>query len=422
MSTAEMSLELELEALAKRTKSAAKTLATAHTAKKNDLLKCIAEKIEQQKDAITQANQLDLDRGQQSGLSNALLDRLKLNDKRMNAMVEGIRKVIELDDPIGQITKDWVQDQGVHLQRMRVPIGVIGIIFESRPNVTVDASALCLKSGNATLLRGGKEAIESNLALGQIISEAAAECALPREIVSVLPTTDRAAIPVLCHMNEFIDLMIPRGGHGLIKTVVEHARMPVIKHYDGICHVYIHEKTDPDMAVKIVLNAKTQRPGVCNAMETLLIDRSIISTTGKKIIEALKAAEVEIFTDESTNEAMESSYDPPESWSVEYLDLKVSVKVVEGLADAVDHIETYGSHHSDTIVTQDEEVAEQFLRRVDSSAVYWNVSTRFTDGMAFGMGAEIGISTDKIHARGPMALEELTSYKYVARGHGQIID
>ncbi|MEM9445508.1 MAG: glutamate-5-semialdehyde dehydrogenase [Verrucomicrobiota bacterium] len=416
-------LKKHLKDIAVKAKEASRSLADAGTDQKNKLLQEIANKLEskESRQAIAEANAKDLELGEKAKLSHALLDRLELNKKRMTSMVQGVQRLIELPDPVGEVIKGWEQSQGVQLQKVRVPIGVIGIIFESRPNVTVDASTLCLKTGNVTILRGGKEAFYSNQALGKLIGEAAKACGFPQEVVTVLPTTDREAVPILCEMHEQIDLMIPRGGHGLIKKVVEHSRMPVIKHYDGICHVYVHQDAVLKMAREIVLNAKLQRPGVCNAMETLLIDATVAKKLGKKLIDALLEKGVELFADRQTNKALETKFKAPSSWSTEYLDLKAGLRVVEGLDQAIAHIEKYGSHHSDTIVTENEQAAETFLQKVDSAAVYWNVSTRFTDGAAFGFGAEIGISTDKIHARGPMALEELTSYKYVGRGKGQII-
>jgi len=328
--------------------------------------------------------------------------------------------VIRLHDPVGESLKKWTLPNGLQMNKIRVPIGLIGIIYESRPNVTVDASVLCLKTGNGTILRGGKEALESNLVLTALLQEASERSGFLRETVTLLPMTDREAIPILCQMDSYVDLLIPRGGHGLIETVVKNARMPVIKHYNGICHLYVHEEADFSMAERILINAKCQRPGVCNAAETLLVDERIAARLLPPLFKQLRDHKVKIFGDARASQAAGETLPEPENWTTEYLDLILAVKVVKNAEEAVKHIEEYGSHHSDAIVTENEQVAERFLAEVDSATVYWNASTRFTDGGQFGFGAEIGISTDKIHARGPMALEELTSYKYVARGTGQV--
>ncbi|MES2308839.1 MAG: glutamate-5-semialdehyde dehydrogenase, partial [Verrucomicrobiota bacterium] len=325
-------------------------------------------------------------------------------------------------NPLGKTVREWSRPNGIKIKQVRVPIGVIGIIYESRPNVTVDASVLCLKTGNAVILRGGSEAIHSNRALTDALQAGAKKGGLLETVVQLIPMTDREAIPLLCRQDDCIDLMIPRGGEGLIRTVTEHARMPVIKHYNGICHVYVHEDADFRMAENIILNAKCQRPGVCNALETLLIDEKIASIFVPRIVEALKKNQVEIRGDEATQKWGGAEVIPAieADWTTESLDLILSLKVVKGVDDAIAHMEKYGSKHSDAIVTNDEKVAEKFLNEVDSATVYWNASTRFTDGGEFGFGAEIGISTDKLHARGPMGLDELTSYKYQIVGCGQI--
>lgn len=408
--------------IARKARKAAPALAAASTDKKNALLETIAQKIDSGREAIREANGKDLLAGREAGLNSALLDRLELSEKRINSMIQGVRDVILLKDPVGSSDRDWRLENGLEIRKVRVPIGVIGIIYESRPNVTVDASALCLKTGNVTVLRGGKEAIHSNQFLVGLIGEAARENGLPPEVVSFIPTTDRAAIPLMCKQDQYIDLMIPRGGHGLIETVVSHARMPVIKHYHGVCHVYVHAAADLEMAGRIAVNAKTQRPGVCNAMETLLVDEAIVDAFAPGILKAMEEKGVKVLADARFSRACGKELPEPENWTTEYLDLILAVRVVEGMEQVFEHLEEYGSHHSDSIVTGDAEAAEAFLSRVDSAAVYWNASTRFTDGAAFGMGAEIGISTDKIHARGPMALEELTSYKYTVRGNGQVME
>jgi glutamate-5-semialdehyde dehydrogenase len=409
-----------LEPLGQAARKAARFLATASTETKNRLLNELAVVLEESRERITEANAIDVAKAKGNGLSGAMVDRLTLTPKRVDGMIQGIRDVMRLQDPVGEILKQWTLPNGLEMEKVRVPLGVIGIIYESRPNVTIDAGILCLKTGNATILRGGSEAFASNSILVELVQEACRRVGAPQGVVSLVPTTAREAIPVFCRMDRYIDLMIPRGGHGLIETVVEHARMPVIKHFHGVCHVYVHEKADPVMARNLVINAKCQRPGVCNAMETLLIDRSIAPVQLPGLGRALREAGVEIRGDAEVAEWVGGEIREPENWTTEYLDLILAVRIVDGVNQAMDHIETFGSHHSDTIVTEDERVAESFLRGVDSAAVYWNASTRFTDGAEFGFGAEIGISTDKIHARGPMALEELTSYKYVARGTGQV--
>ena len=410
----------QIEALCQKAKKASRQLAIASAQRKNELLRAIADSLEQGRSRISEANALDLARGRAAGLSAAMLDRLELNDHRITSMIQSVHDVIRLHDPVGESLKKWTLPNGLQMNKIRVPIGLIGIIYESRPNVTVDASVLCLKTGNGTILRGGKEALESNLVLTALLQEASERSGFLRETVTLLPMTDREAIPILCQMDSYVDLLIPRGGHGLIETVVKNARMPVIKHYNGICHLYVHEEADFSMAKRILINAKCQRPGVCNAAETLLVDERIAARLLPPLFKQLRDHKVKIFGDARASQAAGETLPEPENWTTEYLDLILAVKVVKNAEEAVKHIEEYGSHHSDAIVTENEQVAERFLAEVDSATVYWNASTRFTDGGQFGFGAEIGISTDKIHARGPMALEELTSYKYVARGTGQV--
>ena len=351
---------------------------------------------------IQAANAQDLAAGQAAGLSPAMLDRLKLDDKRIAGIANGIREVAGLPDPVGKTISEWDRPNGIHIQKTRVPIGVILIIYESRPNVTADAACLCFKTGNAVILRGGSEAIHSNLALAAAMNVPG----LPAHSITVVPTTDRAAIDELLKLNSLIDLCIPRGGEGLIRAVVEKSRIPVIKHYKGVCHVFVDRDADLDMAEKIVLNAKCQRPGVCNAIETLLVDAPLAKTFLPRIEKALVARGVEIRRDAD--------------WTTEYLDLIIGLRVVNGVGEAIDHITQFGSAHSDAIVTGNPATADRFLREVDSASVFWNASTRLADGAQYGFGAEIGISTDKLHARGPMGLEELTSYKFVVTGTGQI--
>lgn len=413
-------LEIQIEELARKAKLASRELMAAPTKVKNSMLEHLCKLLESNIAEIEAANAKDLLHSEANGLSKTMLNRLAFSSSHIKMMVEGVRQVIMLPDPVGKVTKKWKLPNGMKMSRVRVPIGVIGIIYEARPSVTVDAAVLCLKSGNAVVLRGGSEAFKTNVCLANLIGEAARKSGLPAEVVSFVPTTQREAITILCKQRESIDLMIPRGGYGLIKAVVENARMPVIKHFQGICHIYVHSKAKLEMAKRIIVNAKCQRPGVCNAVETVLLDEKIAGKFGPKILKALRERDVKILADKKTNDLIHEKLEEPKSWSEEYLDLILAVKTVKGLDEAIEHIETYGSHHSDAIVTEDKKAAEVFLTRVDSAAVYWNASTRFTDGYEFGMGAEIGISTDKIHARGPMALEDLTSHKYIARGNGQI--
>ena len=406
--------------LADRAKVASRSLARLSTKKKNALLLAVAEQLEAREKEILQANRGDVQIAKETGLSGALLDRLELNPKRFAEMVEGVRKVAALPDPVGEVLRKWKQPNGLEISKVRVPLGLIGIIYESRPNVTVDSAVLCLKTGNATLLRGGREAKASNRALASALSEAALKQRLPAEIVALVENEGRESIPEMCRLEGVLDLLIPRGGPGLIQTVLEHARVPVIQHADGVCHIFVHAGADPAMAEAITINAKCQRPATCNAAETLLVDREGAEKILPRLVRALRAQGVKLFGDEAASKAAGERFVVPESWKREYLDLTMAIRVVDGVEGALEHLEKYGSHHSDAIVTEDREAAEQFLQGADSAAVYWNASTRFTDGAEFGFGAEIGISTGKIHARGPMGLEELTSYKYIVTGRGQL--
>ena len=406
--------------LADRAKVASRSLARLSTKKKNALLLEVAEQLEVREKEILQANRGDVQSAKEAGLSGALLDRLELNPKRFAEMVEGVRKVAALSDPVGEVLRKWKQPNGLEISKIRVPLGLIGIIYESRPNVTVDSAVLCLKTGNATLLRGGREAKASNRALASALSEAALKQGLPAEIVALVKNEGRESIPEMCRLEGVLDLLIPRGGPGLIQTVLEHARVPVIQHADGVCHIFVHAAADPAMAEAITINAKCQRPATCNAAETLLVDRQGAEKILPRLVKALRAQGVNLFGDEAASKAAGEKLVVPESWKREYLDLTMAIRVVDGVEGALEHLEKYGSHHSDAIVTEDREAAEQFLQGADSAAVYWNASTRFTDGAEFGFGAEIGISTGKIHARGPMGLEELTSYKYMVTGRGQL--
>ncbi len=417
-----MSLEQEIRAIALNGKAAGLDLMKRPLKQLDEALLSMASALEEAKERILAANAIDLAAAEQRGLSGSMLERLKIKEKTFESMVAGVRQVVALENPLGKTIREWSRPNGLKIKQLRVPIGVIGIIYESRPNVTVDASVLCLKTGNAVILRGGSEAIHSNKALLAALQAGAKKAGLLETVVQLLPMTDREAIPVLCHQEDCIDLMIPRGGEGLIRTVTEHARMPVIKHFNGICHVYVHEKADLKMAEAIIINAKCQRPGVCNALETLLIDESIASLFVPQIVKALKEQQVEIRGDQRTQKWGGEEVKPAteEDWRAEYLDLILSIRVVKGIDEAIAHMEKYGSRHSDVIVTEEASVAERFLNEMDSATVYWNASTRFTDGGEFGFGAEIGISTDKLHARGPMGLAELTSYKYQIVGTGQI--
>ncbi len=381
----------------------------------------MAAALEGARASLLAANARDLEAGRAAGLAPAMLDRLALDDKRIGAMVRGVREVAALHDPVGEIIREWTRPNGLRIRKRRTPIGVIGIIYESRPNVTCDAAVLCLKTGNATVLRGGSEAFHSNAAIAAAMAEGVRAAGLPGDAVQLIPTTDRAAIPLLCGLDKFVDVLIPRGGHGLIAAVVEHARMPVIKHYHGVCHVFVDRDADFDMAERIIVNAKCQRPGVCNAMETLLVDRPVAAAFLPRIARALEARGVELRGDAASRALVPSMHEATEAdWTAEYLDLILSIRVVDGLDEAVEHLHRYGSQHSDTIVTRNAAAADRFLSAVDSAAVFWNASTRFHDGGEFGFGAEIGISTDKLHARGPMGLEELTTYKYQVIGDGQV--
>ena len=412
-----MDLKQQMRLLAERSRDASRALARRATKKKNGDLLEMEDAIERNVATIKKANAKDIEAGRKAGLSSAMLDRLILTDRRIMEMAVGVRDVAALEDPVGKVISEWTRPNGMRIQKVRVPIGVILIIYESRPNVTADAACLCFKTGNAVILRGGSEAIHSNLA----IAEAMNVPGLPPNSITVVPTTDRAAIDELLKLDDLINLCIPRGGEGLIRTVAEKSRIPVIKHYKGVCHVYVDRDADFDMAEKIVINAKCQRPGVCNAIETLLIDEKIADKFLPRMAKALTENNVELRGDERTRQLVSNASAATEDdWYAEYLDLILAVRVVKGVGEAVDHITKYGSAHSDAIVTGNKATAEKFLREVDSSSVFWNASTRLADGGQYGFGAEIGISTDKIHARGPMGREELTSYKFVVVGDGQV--
>ena len=416
-----MNTQEQMQQIGQAAKQASRHLARLSSRKKNSILEGMAEALEAHRAAIQEANAKDLAAGKEAGLAAAMLDRLELNDARIDDMIKGLHDVAVLKDPVGDEITAWNRPNGLHIRKVRAPIGVIGIIFESRPNVTCDAAALCFKTSNAVILRGGKEAIHSNLAIAKALQEGGEKKGLPAHAIQLVPTTDREAVRELCRMTDYLDLIIPRGGESLINAVIEMALVPVIKHYKGICHTYIDASADLKMAWAIAENAKCQRPGVCNAMETLLVHKDIAAEYLPKMGAIFNAQNVTILGDSICCQQIPSAQPASEEdWHAEYLDLTLSIRVVDHIEEAIDHINHYGSGHSDAIVTQDEDSQNQFLAEVDSSSVYVNASTRFTDGAEFGMGAEIGISTDKLHARGPMGLEELTTYKFVIEGTGQI--
>jgi glutamate-5-semialdehyde dehydrogenase len=409
------------EDLARRARAASRTLATVPTIRKNEWLERTAKALGSRTAEILRANERDLSAARSSGLPSALIDRLKLSPDRLAAAAAGLREIATLPDPIGQVLHTSVRPNGLKVQKVGVPLGVIFFIYESRPNVTVDAAGLCLKSGNAILLRGGSEALYSNTALVGIIQDCLREVDLPVDAVQLVADPDRAAVGRLLQMDQWIDLVIPRGGEELIRRVAHEARMPVLKHYKGNCHVYVDKSADLKMAEKILVNAKCQRPGVCNAAESLLVHQAIAASFLPKAAEALRRRGVELRGCEETRRLVQDTKPATEEdFAAEYLDLIMSVKVVADLDEAIQHIDHYGSHHSDAIITNDSAATQQFTEEVDSAAVLVNASTRFNDGYEFGLGAEIGISTDKFHARGPCGLQELTSYKYIVYGDGQI--
>ncbi len=388
---------------------------------KDAVLEKMAEALLAQQDRIIAENEKDVEAGKKKGLSAAMIDRLVLNAKRIQEMAKGVREIAALNDPVGEIVKGWVRPNGIRVEKVRIPLGVIGIIYESRPNVTVDAAVLCLKSGNAVVLRGGSEAIHSNLVLGEILREVLKESNVHQDLIQVVPVTDREAMKELLLQDKYIDLIIPRGGESLMQFTREHSKIPVVKHDKGVCHLFVDHNADLDMAEKIAINGKVQRPGVCNALETMLVDERIAHSFLPRMIATFQKLGVEVRGCEKTQKIV-SGITPAkeEDWPAEYLELIIAIKVVKNLDDAIDHIQKYGSLHTETIVTNDEKNAERFLRELNSSAVMVNASSRFNDGGQLGLGAEIGISTTKLHAFGPMGLEELTAQKYVVRGEGQV--
>ncbi len=416
-----MTMETTIVNMAKAARAAATQMAKCGSNQKNTVLLGMADKIEEDASTIKKANQKDLVRAKEMGLSPAMIDRLTVSDATIKSMAKGLREVSGLHDPVGAISKSWLRPNGLEVTRMRIPLGVIGIIYESRPNVTIDAAGLCLKAGNAVILRGGSEALYSNQALADIIGQVLGDCGLPETAVQIVPVRDRKAVNILLDQEEFIDLIIPRGGEGLIRFVVEHSTIPVLKHYKGVCHVYVDEGADLNMAEEICFNAKVQRPGVCNAMETMLVHRSMAKEFLPQMAKRLTNAGVEIRGCPETCQLLPDALKAePSDWPEEYLDLVLTVRVVEDMDQAITHISEYGSKHTESIVTRDYKRARRFARETDSSVVLINASTRFNDGGELGLGAEIGISTSKLHAFGPMGVEELTTTKFVVFGDGQI--
>ena len=416
-----MDLAQQIAGIAQQAKAASRLIATVSTERKNRALLSMSRMLLDKKALLQQENQKDLAEAKKQSQSAAFIDRLTLSDAVIESMASGLEEVARLSDPVGEVTRMWQRPNGLLVGRKRIPLGVIGMIYESRPNVTIDAGALCLKSGNAVLLRGGKEAIRSNLALAGIMQEALEKEKIPRAAAQVIPLTDRSAVLEMLKLKDFIDVIIPRGGESLIRTVYENSRIPVIAHYKGVCHIFIDEAADPAMAEKIALNAKVQRPGVCNAMETLLVHEAFAAKHLKPLMESFRKAKVALRGCGRTCAMSDSVAQATEQdWHEEYLDLILSVKVVKNMDEALDHIDRYGSKHTEAIVTSSYENAQRFLNEVDSSVVLVNASTRFNDGGQLGLGAEIGISTSKIHAFGPMGLEELTTTKFIVYGEGQI--
>lgn len=416
-----MEIKEQISLMAKTAKEMAPAIATAKTDAKNKALKKIAQGLKDQLASLLEANAKDVAYAQEKGLSKAMIDRLTLTEDRVEGMINNLYEVIALPDPVGNITKMWLRPNGLKVGRMRIPLGVIGMIYEARPDATIEAAALCLKAGNVVILRGGSEAINSNIILGNIMTAALVKAGLPEKAIQVVPITDRDAVLALLEMEEYIDLIIPRGGEGLIRFVTEHAKMPVLKHYKGVCHVYVDDKADLEKAKKICFNAKVQRPGVCNAMETLLVHEGIAEKFLPDMLKTFSQAGVEIRGCPKTCNLFPSAKAATEEdWPAEYLDLILAVKIVADMEEAINHIAKYGSNHTEAIVTENYSRAWEFLEKVDASVVLVNASTRFNDGNQLGLGSEIGISTSKLHAYGPMSLEELTTTKFIVFGEGQI--
>ena len=421
MTTAKQAVEQEVRSIGKNARAASRAMSRLGEEEKNRILLTMADEIDARKSGIQAANAIDLAAGRDAGLSSSLLDRLEMTDDRVRGMSNGIREIVDLADPVGKVLRTWTQPNGLEIQKVRVPIGVIGIIYESRPNVTADAAALCFKASNAVILRGGKEATHSNHAIADALRESGARAGLPAGTIQLIRTTDRDAVRVLVQMTEHVDIIVPRGGEGLIRAVSKLSHVPVIKHYKGVCHTYVDKSANLEMACSICENAKVQRPGVCNAMETMLVHREVAEEFLPRISERLQSLGVELRGDKASRNLVSWMAEATEEdWEEEYLDMILAVRIVDDVDAAINHINTFGSQHSDAVVADSESVQDAFRQRIDSATVYVNASTRFTDGAEFGMGAEIGISTDKLHARGPMGLEELTTYKYIINGSGQI--
>jgi glutamate-5-semialdehyde dehydrogenase len=411
----------QIAKLAQDAQNAARILANVPTDTKNKALLDMADELIKQTPVLTAENRKDIEHATQAGLSSAMIDRLTLKEATIKGIAAGLTEVAALPDPVGEITSMWRRPNGLLVGRMKIPLGVIGIIYESRPNVTADAAALCLKSGNAVILRGGSEAIHSNIAIAEILQNILEKVGIPKASIQVVPTTDREAVYEMLQLDQYIDLIIPRGGEALIRTVVNQSKIPVIKHYKGVCHIFVDETADLDMAAKICMNAKTQRPGVCNAMETLLIHENIARKFLPAMAEKFRKAGVQLRGCSRTKEVIPDIEEATEQdWHEEYLDLILSVRVVKDLSEAINHIGRYGSSHTESIITRDYQNAQRFLNEVNSSTVLVNASTRFSDGFELGLGAEIGISTTKLHAFGPMGLEELTTTKFIIYGNGQV--
>jgi len=417
-----MDVKNYMQELGRSVKTASRVIAAASTNQKNQALLHIADCLEQNRDELKLANAKDLTIGHERGLDAALLDRLELNDDRIDGMIEGLKQIVSLPDPVAEMTNIRQRPSGIQVGQMRVPLGVVGIIYESRPNVTIDAASLCLKSGNAAILRGGSEAIHSNQSIAGSIRQGLRAASLPESVVSVVETTDRQAVGELITMQDYVDVIVPRGGKGLIERISLDARVPVIKHLDGICHVYVDDQADLDKAVAVAFNAKCRRYGICGAMETLLVSASVAAVFLPKIAEKYRAENVELRGCEKTADIIDAVSATEDDWSTEYLAPVLSIRIVEGLDEAITHINQYGSDHTDSIMTENHTRAMQFMRSVDSSSVMLNASTQFADGFEYGLGAEIGISTNKIHARGPVGLEGLTSQKWVVFGDGTTRD
>lgn len=420
MAVIENDLRAELEAIGRNARAASDSLRAMTRAPKDAALLEVAKRLRAGKERLQAENAKDLEAGRAKGLASAMLDRLALNDARIEGMAAGLEVVATLPDPVGDIVSQTVRPNGLRIAQVRQPIGVVGIIYESRPNVTADAAGLCLKSGNAVILRGGSEAIHSNIAIAEIFIEGAKSCGIHEHAIQIITTTDREAVGEMLKLDRYIDIIVPRGGRSLIERIYEGSRIPVVAHLDGVCHTYVHSAVDLDMAQAICLNAKLQRPSVCNSMETMLVDAAVANDFLPVIAKAFAEAGCELRGCEKTQALIDCAPATEDDWYTEYLDKILAIRIVDGVDEAIDHINRYGSHHSDAIVTNEYTASERFLDQVDSATVYVNASTYFTDGFEFGLGAELGISTSKLHCRGPMALKELTSLKYVIRGSGQI--